>query len=122
MIKYTVKVHDCGDKYWYIDGKRHREDGPAVEYANGTKKWYLNDVFHREDGPAIEYSNGTKYWYLSGKQHREDGPAAEYANGTKYWYLNGVEVTEDKVMNSTKELTVAEVSKLLGYDVKIVKG
>jgi len=25
-------------------------------------------------------------------------------------------------MNSTKELTVAEVSKLLGYDVKIVKG
>ena len=98
MIEYKVEVH-----------------------ANGNKFWYLNDVFHREDGPAIEYANGDKYWYLNGKLHREDGPAAEYTNGTKYWYLNGVEVTEDKVMNPGKELTVAEVSKLLGYEVKIVK-
>ena len=29
-------------KYWFKDGKKHREDGPAVEKADGTKKWYLN--------------------------------------------------------------------------------
>ena len=36
---------------------------------------------HREDGPAIEYANGNKHWYLNGKLHREDGPAIENANG-----------------------------------------
>ena len=42
MIEYTVKVWANGDKYWYLNGKLHREDGPAVEYANGSKFWYLN--------------------------------------------------------------------------------
>ena len=25
-----------GDRYWYKDSKPHREDGPAIEYANGS--------------------------------------------------------------------------------------
>jgi hypothetical protein len=29
------------------------ENGPAVERSNGTKYWYLNGERHREDGPAI---------------------------------------------------------------------
>ena len=29
MIEYTVKVYANGDKSWYLNGKRHREDGPA---------------------------------------------------------------------------------------------
>jgi hypothetical protein len=32
-----------GDKWWYLNDKRHREGGPAVELANGDKEWYLND-------------------------------------------------------------------------------
>jgi hypothetical protein len=56
----------------------HREDGPAVEWPNGTKRWYLNGKLHREGGPAVEDANGTKFWYLNGKLHREDGPAVEY--------------------------------------------
>lgn len=35
-------------------------------YLDGTKECYLNGRLHREDGPAIEYPNGTKYWYLNG--------------------------------------------------------
>ena len=27
----------------------------------------MNDELHREDGPAIEYSDGTKLWFLHGK-------------------------------------------------------
>jgi hypothetical protein len=42
MITYEVKVYANGTKRWRIDGKLHREDGPAVEYADGTKRWYLN--------------------------------------------------------------------------------
>ena len=94
MIKYEVRVYADGDKFWYLNGKSHRVDGPAVEYANGTKCWYLNDKRHRKDGPAIEYVNGDKWWYLNGKRHREDGPAIEWANGDKYWYLNNEGLTE----------------------------
>ena len=32
-----------GNKYWYLNDKLHREDGPAVEMADGTKKWCIND-------------------------------------------------------------------------------
>ena len=101
MIEYTVKVYADGTKYWYLNGKHHREDGPAVEYADGTKEWYLN-----------------------GKHHREDGPAVEWADGTKFWYLNGKHLTQEEHQSATnpaKELTVAEVEKLLGHRVKIVK-
>ena len=42
MIEYTVKVDGYGTKHWYLNGKRHREDGPAIEYANGDKEWCLN--------------------------------------------------------------------------------
>lgn len=73
MIEYTVKVYSDGDKYWYLNGLRHREDGPAVEYSDGSKKsWYLNGLLHREDGPAIEFSDGTKAWYLNGQHHTEE--------------------------------------------------
>ena len=65
---YTVKVSDNGTKEWYLDGKRHRVDGPAIEYADGTKSWLLDDKLHRVDGPAIEDADGSKYWYLNDKQ------------------------------------------------------
>ena len=58
MIEYTVKVYDNGDKYWYLNGKLHREDGPAVEWSNGSKEWWLNGELHREDGPAVECVDG----------------------------------------------------------------
>jgi len=77
-----------GTKYWYFEGKLHREDGPAIECVNGTKEWYFKDKQHREDGPAIEWSNGDKEWYFEGKRHREDGPAVELASGHKEWWLN----------------------------------
>jgi hypothetical protein len=95
-IKYEVKVYTSGTQYWYLNGKLHREDGPAIEYANGNKYWYLNGKLHREDGPAIEWVDGTKSWYLNDELHREDGPAIEGACGTKSWYLNGEYLTEEE--------------------------
>ena len=68
--------------------------------ANGTKEWYLNGKRHREDGPAIEYASGDKYWFLNGKRHREDGPAIELANGNKRWFLNGKEIIVRPPRNS----------------------
>jgi hypothetical protein len=123
MIEYEVIVEN-GDKYWYLNGKRHREDGPAIEMANGNKYWYRNGKLHREDGPAAEYANGTKEWYIDGKLHREDGPASEYATGNKLWYLNDINYLESDFnlkMNNRKELTIAEIEKLLGYSIIVIK-
>ena len=72
MIKYEVKVHPNGDKFWYLNDELHREDGPAIEQANGDKEWYLNGNRHREDGPAFEWADGTKWWYLNGEEMTED--------------------------------------------------
>ena len=124
MITYEVNVYPGGDKFWYQHGKLHREDGPAIEWVDGSKEWYLNDKLHRVDGPACEYANGDKHWYLNGKRHREDGPAVEYASGGKRWYLDGKFLTEAKFnerMNPVKEYSVADLEKILGHRVKVVK-
>ena len=87
-------------------------------------KWKLNGKLHREDGPAIEYAEGNKWWYLNGKLHREDGPAVEYADGTKFWFINDVELSEQQFIRATQpaqELTVAQIEQLLGKRIKIVK-
>ena len=64
---YSVKITKYSIE-WYRNGERHRDNGPAIEFTNGTKCWYLNGEYHREDGPAVEYSNGYKIWYLNGKE------------------------------------------------------
>jgi hypothetical protein len=92
-----------GNKEWWVNGKRHREDGPAIERANGTKEWWLNGKRHREDGSAIERANGTKEWYLNNNLHREDGPAVIRANGTKEWWLNGKNLPKKKSPNINLE-------------------
>jgi hypothetical protein len=116
MITYTVKVDEYKNKSWYLKGKLHREDGPAVEYADGSKCWYLKGKLHREDGPAVEYANGTKYWCLNDKLHREDGPAVECADGTKYWWLNDKELTEKEFNAKVKKTIVID-----GVTYKLVK-
>ena len=112
-----------GNKEWYINDKLHREDGPAVEYINGYKAWWLNDELHREDGPAAVYANGSKFWYTNGKLHREDGPAHESANGFKAWYINGEHLTEEEFntrMNPV-ELTLDEIAAKFGVSVDKLK-
>ena len=112
-----------------MNGKPHREDGPAREYANGTKYWLLHGKLHREDGPAYESANGDKFWCLNDKLHREDGPAMEWANGSKSWFLNDEEVTEEEHKRITSpvvemtfvEMTMEEINKALGKQVKVVE-
>jgi len=84
-----LKIDKEGNKRWYLNGKLHREDGPAIEYSDGTKFWWSNGILHRIDGPAMEFSNGDKLWYFNDQLHRINGPACEYANGYKQWFLNG---------------------------------
>ena len=90
----VIKRNETGTKKekvkeWYLNGKRHRVDGPAIVKDIGPKEWYLNGKRHRVDGPAIVKGNGTKEWYLNGKRHRVDGPAIEVYTGSKEWWIHG---------------------------------
>ena len=83
MIEYTVKV-----------------------WANGSKFWYLNGKLHREDGPAIEWADGDKFWC------------------SKSWYLSGERVTEEehkRLTSKVVEMTMEEINKALGKQVKVVE-
>jgi hypothetical protein len=63
----VCEVSSNGDKCWRLRGKRHRLDGPALEWHDGTKSWYKYGKHHRDDGPAVEHAHGYKAWYLNGQ-------------------------------------------------------
>ena len=109
MIEYTVKVWDDRTK-WFLNGKYHREDGPAITWDDGTKYWYLNGKLHREDGPAVEYADGTTHWYKNDKLHREDGPALEYADGQKEWWIEDEEFSETEFLQRSKPCSGKKVT------------
>jgi hypothetical protein len=52
----------------------HCVDGPAVEYISGSsitlghKEWWVDGQLHREDGPAIIYADGIEEWWY--RDHR----------------------------------------------------
>jgi hypothetical protein len=51
-----------GKTEWYNEqGLLHREDGPAVEYVDGDKTWWVNGKRHRIDGQAVN-----KDWWVNG--------------------------------------------------------
>ena len=92
-----------------------------------TTRWYKDakcKVLHRENGPAVEFANGHKEWHQNGQRHRIDGPAIEYWDGTQEWWINDKAMTEAEFLAATQpvvEMTVADVEKLVGKRVKIIK-
>ena len=63
-------IHDNGDQCWYKDDKLHREDDlPAIIWADSSKFWAINGKCHRENGPADMHVDGKIYWYLNGDAH-----------------------------------------------------
>ncbi len=111
-----------GNKEWYKDGKFDRVGGPAIELTDGTKSWYKDGERHRDDGPAAIGADGYKAWWINGDLHREDGPAVEYPNGNIQYWLKGNRLTADQWNDAItpKELTVAEIEQLLGMRIKVV--
>jgi hypothetical protein len=104
MTPQYIEINSDGDKFYFKDKAMtilHREDAPAVEYANGGKGWYLNDVLHREDGPAVEYADGDKEWWLEGREYTEE---------------NFKKKTAKEVV-----LTMDEIAAKLGIDVSKLK-
>jgi hypothetical protein len=62
---------------------------------HGNQRWYLHGKQHRENGPAVIFASGSKYWCRHGKLHREDGPAEIWPDGTKFWHFHDRRLSED---------------------------
>jgi hypothetical protein len=101
--KPVVVTHTEGDREWFLNGKHHREDGPALELADGDRWWCIDGSNHREDGPAFEGRDGQWMWFVRGLLHRLDGPAVRLANGTLQWYVEGMRVSREDYDDVVKE-------------------
>ena len=133
-----TRVLEDGTKEWRNEaGELHRENGPAIEYEDGSKEYYqkgllhredgparveitdnvavsyaeyrIRGELHREDGPAIERDTGEKEYYRHGKLHREDGPAIERPDGTKEYYMNGEKTTAAELCKSLGISSIAQM-------------
>ena len=65
-MSYSV-VDGFGDKCYFEDSIYPSLNNNKIINNTYSVLW-LTGVRHREDGPAIEYANGNKEWYLHGKQ------------------------------------------------------
>jgi len=91
----------------------------VIVQSNGTQEWFLNGKLHREDGPAIIDPDGTRLWCRNGKTHREDGPAVIRADGTQFWYLNDEEYTEKEFNKKMKPTCAGKVIEIDGKKYKL---
>ena len=72
----------------------------------------------------VDEDGTRRYYNTAGQLHRTDGPAIEWADGDKWWFLNGKRITQEEHLrrtNPAQEMTVAEIEKLLGKRIKIIK-
>ena len=94
-----------------------------VRVSKGSTKWFLNDQFHREDGPAVEWANGDKCWYINGERHRLDGSAVEGLNGYKEWWIEGKEYTEKEFNKVTqpKPNLCSKIVEIEGKKYKLIE-
>jgi len=59
--KPICETDEDGTKRWFLNGKRHRIDDPAVEYADGYKAWYIN-------GEEIEVTTQEQFDIFKGQR------------------------------------------------------
>lgn len=44
MYEFRLYIRKNGSKFWYMNGVPHREDGPAIEWPDGTKSYYVRGI------------------------------------------------------------------------------
>jgi hypothetical protein len=46
-------VRADGSREWWVDGKLHRRDGPAVEDREGYREWWVDGVQYPSAPPFV---------------------------------------------------------------------
>ena len=73
----TRRVNSAGTEVWYLNGKVHRTDGPAIIHPEGCALWLRNGKLHRLDGPAITHADGSEEWWVHGVRYEPPPPCPE---------------------------------------------
>lgn len=58
--------NEAGDILWRLNGKLHRDDGPAVETLNGRKEWWKHGKRHRLEAAAVMQGTFSSQWWIDG--------------------------------------------------------
>lgn len=109
---------DNGSTIWKKNGKRHKDNGPAVKYLDGSYEWYQKGRLHRENGPAVVIPFELSEWYINGKRHREEGPASirlsvYESKEIQEWWFNGKQYD----VNNPKELHALVLKEQLDNEI-----
>jgi hypothetical protein len=59
-----LEVDQFGNKWWWLNGKIHREDGPAYECISGRKYWCLNGKYYHFEEWFQALTQEQQYNYL----------------------------------------------------------
>jgi hypothetical protein len=70
---YTgMAVYPDGTICWYNDGMLDTFNTWTVTKPCGAKLYFVRGKCHRENGPAIENLNGKNFWVINGKSCKEE--------------------------------------------------
>ena len=122
-----------GAKHWYQNGLKHREDGHAIEYADGAKHWFLNGTqvtkqeFERRMNPKFKIGDKVTAPAYLGAWTNSTVININYCDEWPIQCvlpdgMTGIFRENELELITVKELTVEEISELLGYEVKVVEG
>ncbi len=91
-VKAGVCIDSQNNAYFVrVDGILHKDDGPAIVWADGTFDWRQNGKPFRADGKPTTESPKYRKWYHheDGAIGRVGGPAFETVTGYREYWLNG---------------------------------
>jgi len=103
MEEPVYRVDEWGNKFWYVNNRLHRTDGPALVLADGTQVWYVNDQLHRTSGPAIIWANGTQEWFIDDKDITKE--VAKWMNERNISWPFSDEETSTELKNRLTDLS-----------------
>ena len=90
-VVYLAGEHDKSPKAGTF---RHRRNGPAQIFNDGTEEWWIDGKMHREGYPAHIRKDGSWIWYHNGKIHRDNGPAIFFKNYDGQRNKPGIDIYE----------------------------
>lgn len=111
-----AKIRKDGSYRWEINGKLHREDGPAFICPSGKDFRHQRDDDGVPVGVEPEIECPIEAWYTHGKKHNPKGPAVKWLDGRQEYWLDGEELKQEEWLLKTAQLFKDEsVGRTLYY-------
>lgn len=101
-----------GQIEYYFNNELHHQTHPAI-ISSGSNQWWNHGEKHRENLPAVNFADGTREWWYHGLRHRNEGPAVENPDGKNQWWLYGKKMSEQKFLkNNSKKPSISEIQPI----------